>query len=602
MGITQIEFTQQFGNNPAIVPAADTAMTGSGGRVQISADGITFWQDYRFTSYRSVIGTKENNACSGRGLCSIDGSCACFSTNGDTYASSNGYGRSGTRGDCGFILSGSTVATCPGTLQCSGHGLCNRNTKVCSCADGWEGGDCSMRSCPRGLSWYDYPTRNNVAHFSYSTCSGAGVCDYTTGDCRCNELFAGQACDRMVCGGGVTCSGHGRCMTMAELAQHADNNGDKRVVTYGANPNLASTWDGHRIQGCLCDAGWAGYDCTLRTCPSGNDPGTSNDHVEVQLLQCTAASGSFTLTFRQQTTSAISATGTASDLRAALEALPNIVGRVDVWTLRDILYWNATIPEKTFSAAPQEKALPQGMPSWAAFNDSLKAYAGGGGGSKVSGVFLDDRPVADIIIPTSLTPLCSTTGNQAIIVSFASTHGPLPALQPTITRLSTGSTSIRAAVTVLSDGATLSVGGSTLYSVSGSTETAVCNNHGLCDQTTGECKCFSGWSSSDGAGGEGRLNDCGYIPTAATDPESSEPKIDALTGLAVGSRTVKLLSVNSTVIDMYANAAGLQTGKKQYPGAVGPDEALNNLGPLDLREVRVGSDVKTLGQRAQLSN
>ena len=26
------------------------------------------------------------------------------------------------------------------------------------------------------------------------------------------------------------------------------------------------------MQGCLCDDGWQGYDCSLRTCPYGDDP------------------------------------------------------------------------------------------------------------------------------------------------------------------------------------------------------------------------------------------------------------------------------------------------------------------------------------------
>lgn len=32
----------------------------------------------------------------------------------------------------------------------------------------------------------------------------------------------------------------------------------------------------------------------------------------------------------------------------------------------------------------------------------------------------------------------------------------------------------------------------------------------LCDRTTGECSCFPGWSSSNGAGGIGDRSDCGY--------------------------------------------------------------------------------------------
>lgn len=35
---------------------------------------------------------------------------------------------------------------------------------------------------------------------------------------------------------------------------------------------------------CLCDDGYAGYDCTERVCPTGDDPGTWGQDNEVQLI------------------------------------------------------------------------------------------------------------------------------------------------------------------------------------------------------------------------------------------------------------------------------------------------------------------------------
>lgn len=150
------------------------------------------------------------------------------------------------------------MSSCPGEIQCSGHGLCSTSTNRCACDLGWESGDCSELSCPLGLSWsvthlayhnpnrnhncssypvspksrsmsslnsrhetqllitllylslclpvclslsisssnhpltfscslllpvrFDYPSSNNVAHTSLSTCSDMGLCDSSTGE------------------------------------------------------------------------------------------------------------------------------------------------------------------------------------------------------------------------------------------------------------------------------------------------------------------------------------------------------------------------------------------------------------------------------------
>jgi hypothetical protein len=49
--------------------------------------------------------------------------------------------------------------------------------------------------------------------------------------------------------------------------------------------------------GCVCDPGWQGYDCSLRSCPMGRDPTTmtDDDEEEVYELQCQADSGFFAI-------------------------------------------------------------------------------------------------------------------------------------------------------------------------------------------------------------------------------------------------------------------------------------------------------------------
>merc|ERR1719262_781436 len=59
---------------------------------------------------------------------------------------------------------------------------------------------------------------------------------------------------------------------------------DRDVNTWG---NL---WAAKKFQGCRCDGGWGGNDCSLRQCPRGDDPETQcaedlgND---VQYIECT---------------------------------------------------------------------------------------------------------------------------------------------------------------------------------------------------------------------------------------------------------------------------------------------------------------------------
>jgi len=329
--IISIEFIEQFGSLNPLVAQADTVLSASGGSVAVIAGGVGV-VDAMGTTVKSVIGTKEADVCAGRGLCDTSsGVCSCFISHGDVYGSSNGYGLAGTRGDCGHVQSSSSasgVAACPGELPCSGHGVCASNTKRCACSTGWQGGDCSEMSCPLGLSWFSYPTADEQAHFDYLTCANMGHCDTSTGRCVCRNGFYGEACEYMACGGSsetgsnvaISCSGHGRCMSMAELALWANHNGDATDFVYGSDPNNALTWDKDRVHGCLCDPGYSGYDCSLIDCPRGDDPGTYDDHVEVQILQCVATAGNFTLSFRQQETVLMPFNVTASEME---ETWPN---------------------------------------------------------------------------------------------------------------------------------------------------------------------------------------------------------------------------------------------------------------------------------------
>ena len=102
------------------------------------------------------------------------------------------------------------AASCPN--KCSGHGTCGGSDK-CACWPNWQGSDCSDRTCKFDIAWasdhwYD-------AHY-YAECSGKGLCDRETGECVCFEGYTGAGCKRSVCPN--DCSGHGKCRLVNELA------------------------------------------------------------------------------------------------------------------------------------------------------------------------------------------------------------------------------------------------------------------------------------------------------------------------------------------------------------------------------------------------
>ncbi|RLN37966.1 hypothetical protein BBJ28_00024323 [Nothophytophthora sp. Chile5] len=147
-----------------------------------------------------------------------------------------------------------------------------------------------------------------------------GRCDRVTGLCACEAGFEGTACERLSCPS--SCSGSGRCVSMRDAATLQDDRNFFVSTTY-------TLWDADKSVGCQCDPGFTGFDCSLRECPTGDDPLTTGQANEVQLLRCTCTSctGSFALSFRGRVTSnLLGSSATPSDLKAALEALDNVYG------------------------------------------------------------------------------------------------------------------------------------------------------------------------------------------------------------------------------------------------------------------------------------
>ena len=75
---------------------------------------------------------------------------------------------------------------------------------------------------------------------------------------------------------------------------------------------------------CLCDEGWDGHACSLRMCPLGDDPGTTGQADEVQVIDCrcdTTCTGNIVLSFRNRHSSVISASASSSAVQTAIESI-----------------------------------------------------------------------------------------------------------------------------------------------------------------------------------------------------------------------------------------------------------------------------------------
>lgn len=192
-----------------------------------------------------------------------------------------------------------TVSNAECANACNGHGKCSAYD-MCICNRNWQAADCSERVCMFGLAHVDTPkgdlnmdgtvqspnlllidnnyvypfgtteqfpqmqdsdlqTMDNTAHY-YMECSNKGTCDRTTGECQCYDGYDGVACQRASCPGYPnSCSGHGVCKTIEQLA--SEDSG-----------NVYKLWDRSSTMGCSCDPGYSGPDCSLRECKYGVDP------------------------------------------------------------------------------------------------------------------------------------------------------------------------------------------------------------------------------------------------------------------------------------------------------------------------------------------
>lgn len=227
---------------------------------------------------------------------------------------------------------------CPN--DCSNHGRCIMSGQNCECFAGFMGGDCSLRTCPTGRAWADVAISTDNAH-NMAECSNKGVCNRQTGTCACQTGFEGSACQRKSCPN--QCNAQGNCMSMEYYASTRDQGELSHTsITDFSLFSYQSIWDAGKIFGCSCDDSYFGYDCSLRKCPTGDDPltgvgvsapalGNPNQVNDIQKVVCKAAGGTFTLSFRNKSSRPIPFNANVVALTNALNNITSIgAGGVNV--------------------------------------------------------------------------------------------------------------------------------------------------------------------------------------------------------------------------------------------------------------------------------
>jgi len=338
---------------------------------------------------------------------------------------------------------------------------------VCDCDTGYFGPDCSYRECPYGKAWVDIAVDSDDAHRD-ARCSNMGRCDFKTGDCVCNDGFTGAACERTTCPYSEVsehaCSSHGVCMSIGRMSSSA------RFEKTSYNQ-----WDSDRIFGCVCDRGFESqYDCSLGSCPTGDDPMTENQLNEIQYFQCDLndeeeRKSSFYICWRGGCTDSIMWNDSESTIQNKLNSLQ---------AMRDVRYSETDVAIEVTFLESHTGHVCAGMSDDVSPQRVKVEFKRHFGDLEPLEFHFHVSPDGTIPAHPILTHTCKTLTN------------PFKAQRCAGTTL------------ITSDGLILQPN-------VGTKEEATCSNRGVCDDTK-SCVCDVRFTSSDGEGQSGLRGDCGF--------------------------------------------------------------------------------------------
>ena len=232
-------------------------------------------------------GDKCQYLCSGNGSCK-EGICRCRNCYSGRFcqAECNGNGKC-VNGicQCGAFWRGTHCehAGCPGTIDCSGNGLCNSALQKCYCYPGWRGRDCGTVDCPAEP---DCNLRGTcIIHVNGPKCVNCSKgwmgpeCNdpcvhgvqqpMNSGFCKCDPCYGGRGCDSL-------CLGRGECKLNKTCFCDQEVGWRGNVCQIPGCPGLDRDCSGHgncnaALHHCTCNEGWAGKACDIPDCPGAPD-------------------------------------------------------------------------------------------------------------------------------------------------------------------------------------------------------------------------------------------------------------------------------------------------------------------------------------------
>ncbi|GMH92357.1 hypothetical protein TrST_g2898 [Triparma strigata] len=460
--------------------------------------------------------------------------------------------------------------------MCSKQGIFNSTTKRCTCVTGWTGPLCNDRFCPAGHDWLATPHGHHLAHKDHVECSGVGECDRLLGTCTCKTGFGGAACEKMVCPKGATnstgevvktCSGHGRCMTLREMGGVWTGNDNLEIGGLVYKPRDYNLWDADQIQGCVCDPPYTGHNCSLKSCPYGDDYSVRFDpygqitHHEVMRIECAANQGSFRFAFRGVSSEEIPFDAPQGRVKHILEKMTSI-DSISVSMTSSTVCGNGspTITTITFlnqaGEMPAAKVTPQSnlklnsgaspailnMVTQFVMECPMMQKAVGHVGSMH--LKYDGELTRAINYTASVTDVESAIRNLTTI-RHHSDYGHINVTASSASPLSTYGIEIcsylshvNTTIELRSEYGNLHMldavndifreevdANITMHTSKGTTQAKLCSDRGHCDYKSGTCECFfqstpfmdikRRYESSDGNGNPGRRGDCGYAQVVA---------------------------------------------------------------------------------------